>query len=373
MPKSLFILFILFFGFAGFSQSLPLSLASQVSVLTCGSGGELYTTFGHTAIRIYDPKRNLDVVYNYGMFSFSEGNFYLKFIKGDLKYFVAVSPFEEFLLEYKYDKREVIEQTLYLTQVQKQTLFDLLNTSLYTEEKYYTYKFIDRNCTTKVLDKINIILGETQIEKIDSKTITYREVLNPYFENHFWYKLGISIVFGTKVDQKATQLFLPIELLNSLNGFQNNGKPLVSKSEILVPVSQPEVRFSFFRSIYLIASILLLLLLFNSKWIFHSYLVLQGFLGICFIFLGFYSDHKELLLNYNALLFNPLYLLIPFAKSNRFFRILSITCGICLLGYLLIVLDKPHLSLVLPFLLTSFYILIWFWKRRKNQLLTSVV
>ena len=80
MLKKTFLFLSLLFSVVTFSQMAPLSENAKISVLTCGNGEELYTTFGHTAIRIQDVSNSLDVVFNYGMFDFREGNFYLKFV-----------------------------------------------------------------------------------------------------------------------------------------------------------------------------------------------------------------------------------------------------------------------------------------------------
>ena len=210
MIKKLLLFFVLISLQSGLAQNAVLSNNSKVSVLTCGSGSELYSAFGHTALRIQDASQGLDVVYNYGTFDFRTEHFYLKFIKGDLNYFVSASNFTDFIAEYQFDQRNVVEQIITLDQAQKQKLFDQLNTSLFSDEKYYTYKFIDRNCTTMVAEKINGLLGQAQIQKVDDKTISYRTLLYPYFENYFWYKLGINIVFGAKTDADAEKLLIII-------------------------------------------------------------------------------------------------------------------------------------------------------------------
>ena len=227
LKKILFISLFLFTTIA-FSQNPKLSPNTKVSVFTCGRGEELYSTFGHTALRIKDTINELDVVYNYGYFDFSTENFYFKFVKGDLQYFMNVTSYEDFVYEYQTDKRKVVEQTLNLPLAKKQELFDALNTSLLSNGRYYTYKFIDSNCTTMIVDKINSLFGKNEIQKVDDTSISYRTVLYPYFENFFWYKLGINIVFGAKTDKNAEQLFLPIELLNSLDKAKIDGKPFVS-------------------------------------------------------------------------------------------------------------------------------------------------
>src|SRR6476620_7089444 len=89
----LFLLLISFYPLLSVGQGIPLSEGAKVSVLTCGTGNEVYSLFGHTAIRIKDPARHLDMVYNYGAFDFEAPNFVLRFSKGDLQYFVTAEDF----------------------------------------------------------------------------------------------------------------------------------------------------------------------------------------------------------------------------------------------------------------------------------------
>ncbi len=361
MFKKLLLLLLLIFSGTSFSQNINLTDNAKVSIFTCGRGNELYTTFGHTAIRIKDEASNLDVVYNYGAFDFNTANFYLKFVKGDLQYFINATSYEEFIYEYQMEKREVVEQTLNFSLPQKQELFELLNTSLFSEERNYTYKFIDRNCTTMVVEKINKMLGKHLIQKVDDKTITYRELLYPYFENHFYYKLGINIIFGAKTDAKAEKLFLPSELMHSLNKAQINGKPVVTKTETIVVGEELESGFSFLNSIYFIALLLLILVITNNKKVFTTYLFLTGLLGLFLSLVGLYSLHKEVLWNYNALLFNPLFVLLPFLKGKAL-KITSVLCIVCIVIYVILMITKPHLWLMSPFILTTLFM---FWKTQR--------
>jgi len=371
MLKKILWFSIQLFSFIVFSQSPPLSSDAQVSIFTCDRGEELYSTFGHTALRIKDSNNALDVVYNYGYFDFRTENFYFKFVKGDLQYFMNVTSYDDFVFEYKLDRRQVIEQTLNIPLAKKQELFDALNKSLLSDEKSYTYKFIDRNCTSMVVNKINGLFGAEKIKKVDDKSLSYRSLLYPYFENYFWYKLGINIVFGAKTDQNAEKLFLPIELLHSLDKATIDGKPLVSKKEIVVQGVTVEPEFSFFNSIYLICVILLILIIINKRILFNGYLFVCGILGLFLCLVGLYSQHEELLWNYNALLFNPLFLLIPFVKEN-FLKKLYITLLVLLLIYFVIIVTKPHLMIMLPFIITNLYILMKLNGRNPLKLLSTI-
>jgi hypothetical protein len=371
MLKKILLFCLLLFSFIAFSQNPPLSPEAQVSIFTCDRGEELYSTFGHTALRITDPNNALDVVYNYGYFDFRTENFYFKFVKGDLQYFMNVTSYDDFVFEYKLDRRQVIEQTLNLPLAKKQELFDALNKSLLTDEKSYTYKFIDRNCTSMVVNKINGLFGTDKIQKVDDKSISYRTLLYPYFENYFWYKLGINIVFGAKTDQNAEKLFLPIELLHSLDKATIDGKPLVSKKETVVQGVTAKSQFSFFNSIYLICALLLIMVIINKIPLFKGYLFVCGILGLFLCLIGLYSEHDELLWNYNALLFNPLFLLIPFVKDT-FLRKGIMTLLVLLLIYCIVMITKPHLLIMLPFIVTNLYILLKLNGRNPLKLLSAI-
>src|SRR5689334_4761343 len=48
----------------------------QISLLTCSPGEELYSTFGHSALRVKDSATKTDIIYNYGTFDFDDPDFY---------------------------------------------------------------------------------------------------------------------------------------------------------------------------------------------------------------------------------------------------------------------------------------------------------
>ena len=105
-------LFILLF----FVLCLPKLLARnssthlRISVLTCSPGDELYSIFGHTAFRIIDSTRQTDLVYNFGTFDFEDADFYSKFTRGKLDYFLSTSSVQQFLYGYQLENRDVTEQ-----------------------------------------------------------------------------------------------------------------------------------------------------------------------------------------------------------------------------------------------------------------------
>jgi len=374
MKTKILLLFFMMISLISKSQNYPLSEQSKISIITCDKGDELHSLFGHTGIRIQDPIRNIDTVFNFGMFDFSTPNFYLKFVKGDLQYYVDQAPFEHFLYAYRLENRSVYEQELTLSLEQKQQLFDQLTKSLYSDDKFYTYKFIDKNCTTMVVDHLNVIYKEDIIQKTDEKNSSYRKVLNPYMDNLYFEKLGINIIFGYRTDEAAEQLFLPIELFNSLQKTTFQGKKLVGK-EITHFTRDSSIKTqSWWNKSILLYFILGLLLLLRSKWFFYVYLTIAGLLGIFLLTVGFYSEHREVLMNYNVLLFNPflLFLIYFYRKKNK--KWLEITEKIlvfCLFTYLLLMLNKAHLNLMAPFIITHILIFVFFHRRFRKLLTTK--
>ena len=343
-----------------YSQERTLSANSKISILTCGTANEAYSLFGHTAIRISDPENFIDVVYNYGAFDFSTPNFVLKFIKGDLQYFAAVHPYSDFINEYTYEHRDVYEQQLQISLPLRQDLYSNLQQSLTSGESYYTYKFIDKNCTSMVVDIINKSLKQNVVIKKGDTDITYRSILYPYFDNHFYEKLGTSIIFGKKVDQDGIQIFLPFELLESLKKISYNGQKLVTQT-IPVLTFEKQIESSWWNNPYSYLIALLLILILNIKKLNQFYFLLLSLIGLFFIFAGFYSFHEELAWNYNVLLFNPLLLVLLFftvTNNSRYIYKLAVANLICLVIYLILLANKAHLLIVLPMIITSGVLLV---------------
>lgn len=360
LKKFSFFLFLFLTIPVSFAQNLLLSKEAKVSVLTCGTGNESYSLFGHTAIRISDPFNNIDVVYNYGAFDFNTPNFVLKFIKGDLQYFAVAHSYGDFINEYQYDRRSVYEQELNIPYALKQKLFDNLNTSLASGESHYTYKFIDKNCTSMVVDIINKTLDTTAIVKNVDTDITYRTILFPYFDNHFYEKLGTSIIFGKKVDGLGTQIFLPFELQKSLKKVFYQNHPLAGENKTILEFPK-EVSGSWWNNVYTYLLFLGFIIAVNRKSAAAFYFTIMALLGVFFAFAGFYSFHKELAYNYNILLFNPSLLLLLYfyhTKNTKGLYNLALFNLVSLAIYLVILINKAHLCIVLPLVITSVVLLV---------------
>lgn len=350
---------LLIYSTSSFGQNILLSKNANVSVITCNTGNESYSLFGHTALRVSDPDNHLDVVYNYGAFDFATPNFVAKFSKGDLQYFAIAHSFSDFISQYTYEQRSVFEQELLIPLASKQQLFDNLNTVLASEKRYYTYKFIDRNCTSMVVEILNKTLKSNVIFKKTDSDKTYRSILYPYFDNSFYQKLGTSIIFGTKVDENGTRIFLPLELHQSLQQTQFENHLLSKESNTLLDFKK-ETPKSWWDNIYTFILMLGFIVILNKKSIDLFYLSIMGLLGLFFGFMGFYSFHQELAYNYNILLFNPFLLVLIYflyTKNKKWIINLSLLNFFFLFVYVVYMLNKIHLLIVLPLVLTSMALL----------------
>ncbi len=301
------VLFLLFF--AEKIQANPL----RVSLLTCGTGSELYSTFGHSAIRIIDSTNGADDTYNYGMFNFNDPQFYWKFVRGTLLYFSAKEPTEMFLYPYQIEGREVKEQALNITATQAQNLKFILDQNNKEENKYYHYDFLFNNCSTKLRDIFEQCFGKDLQwgQALPNDSLTFMGMLNAYLANTHWERVGIDVILSSKVHNQmsnAQSMFLPEWLSKNVTLATLQGQPLAKPSTIIVPTTapyskQPNTPFTSFLIVGIIGVLASVFIKNKKVWnaIDSFYFSTLGLLGIFFIFMHFFTDHVETKHNWNML------------------------------------------------------------------------
>jgi len=82
------------------AQQFELSEQAEISIITVGPGANLVDSFGHSAIRVKDESKGVDMAYNYGMYDFEAPNFYANFAKGKLLYSLGRYRFNNFMTYY---------------------------------------------------------------------------------------------------------------------------------------------------------------------------------------------------------------------------------------------------------------------------------
>lgn len=214
----------------------------RISLLTCSPGVELYSAFGHTAIRVTDATNGTDLVFNYGTFDDrNPTEFYANFTKGLMRYALSVYPFSHFMQEYQEQQRSVIEQPLQLSCASKLALQKALFLNNEEQNRFYNYYFHTDNCTTRARDMIAKHIGVPLVfaNILPSEPPTFRNLIHSYLDTsgQYWSKFGIDILLGANLDKKASNqeaMFLPDYLLKGFDNASINGQPIVSGKNMIV-------------------------------------------------------------------------------------------------------------------------------------------
>lgn len=327
--KKLFFFIVIILGLFGAakaqSQDSMQNTGLRFSLLTCDAGDDLYTIWGHTAIRVVDSVQHTDIVYNYGSFDFNEPNFIAKFLRGDLLYFISADSYQNFLYEYQYYGRDVHEQILQLSAIEKQKWQQELMINMIGDNRFYLYNFITDNCTTRIKDGL---LRHAKFNDASIAVPSFREaVVNaPYQVGLPWIGLGIDLLLGAVADKKPTpfqEAFLPNLLYQKL---AVNPALVASTKHLSFRQSTPTSNNAPF---YIVLSILLLYV-FASSWntlvtqrlaiiLDISFAFLLGLGGIIVFYMSQISFHTACHENYNLIWLHPLYLIaIPvYFISNK--------------------------------------------------------
>ena len=128
----------------------------RLILLTCAPGEEIYSLFGHTAIRYEDPVNGIDAVFNYGLFSFNTPNFILRFSLGETDYQLGATDYAHFAAEYAFDGRSVWQQTLNLSKEEKAELIRLLQKNYLPENRVYRYNLRKGNISRRAARRFAI-------------------------------------------------------------------------------------------------------------------------------------------------------------------------------------------------------------------------
>lgn len=329
----------IFFCIRGVSQTTDTTITSQIytpglriSLLTCGTGGEIWETFGHTAVRITDsaaqPPFN-DIVYNYGMFNGFDKDFELKFMRGKLNYFVATTFFGDFMEEYYEYGRSVQEQVLLLPNDSKQQIKAYLENNVLPSNRYYKYDFFFDNCATRIRDVFPRSLGaDFRFGKTLKKNQQYsfRYIMNEYFHRRHWERVGVNILLGSKIDQIMSDkdiMFLPDYLRDGVAGATLRGVPVSTAPITLLAGSLQKPDGT---NIPYIVTVLILLLTvgghriksikFIGRIMSVLLLTVSGLLGLFILIMWFGTDHQGCSNNYNLLWLLPTNLMLVFSRPK---------------------------------------------------------
>ena len=307
----------------------------EVSLLTADPGTELYSSFGHSAIRMRElGPGGRDLVFNFGTFDFDTPNFYGKFATGKLKYMLSVATYDRFIVEYDYYKRGLREQVLDLNEEQKDFLLQHLDAQYAPERRFYKYDFFYNNCATKIRDAFDVVIGE---QLVWSDTLaeekTFRNLIDEFVLPLPWADFGIDLALGSVIDRPATELekqFLPtyMEQAFAKATIVKNGvsRPLVKQSRVLLEYPKEATQQSLLNPsvvFWFLAIIFAALTGYGfkkgklMKVLDIALFGILGILGLVVTFLWFFTDHSATLWNWNILWAFPGHLVLVWGLVAR--------------------------------------------------------
>ena len=326
----------------------------QISLLTCQPHEEVYSLYGHTAIRYYDKTRNMDLAINYGMFSFKKPFFILRFVFGLTDYEMGIEPFDAFCAQYAGYGSGVYEQVLHLTREEKSRIANAINENYRPENRVYRYNYFYDNCTTRARDMLlNHLTRRLDVRIKDLKWESYRDLVHQCCRRTPWVKFGNDMLLGLQadfpIDYKQKQ-FLPENLKEDFEHiFLNTGKgkteKLVSRfGWVVLPGVQTEMAdfpLSPIACMLLLAGIIVLVTLLEGirktrfRWVDAAILLVCGLVGII-LFAMIFSQHPTVRLNLQILLFCPFTLLYIYSsvkksREKQFYKGMKVWCALLIL------------------------------------------
>jgi hypothetical protein len=307
----------------------------RVDLYTYGPGSVYWERFGHDALVITDTTTGEAYAFNYGLFDFDQEDFYLNFARGIMIYRAAAWPVVDDIREYSGEGRSITSQHLNLTPAQRAQLRDFLIWNVQPEHSRYRYRYFADNCTTRVRDVLDRVLGGTLQRQLAGPAAygeTYRSETDRLMSGQPWLMYLLDLGLGPYADQPLTRwsgAFIPARLMNELRDARAaDGAPLVQSTTLLSPqrlpsppASPPDMRWpSLIAGLVLGAAFIASAWLRNryevDRWWFvvvgSSYALLAGLAGALMLVLWFGTAHRAAWANENLWLFNPLaWLLIP--------------------------------------------------------------
>lgn len=335
-------------------EDIPPMDSVEFSLLTCQPHDEVYSLYGHTAIRYHELRPGgLDWAFNYGVFDFKKPHFVARFVFGLTDYELGAYPYKYFVKEYRRFGSMVTEQVLNLTDEEKMALHDALAINLRPENKIYRYNYFYNNCTTKARDIIeSCINGKVEYAGRKDYTPSYRDMVHSMTRNNPWSRFGNDLLLGIKADWKTDlrqQEFLPGNLMYDFDHAQiySNGsyRPLIKERRIAVPAGVQIIESGFPLTPLACAAILLAvgIVIFFFEWRKKRAFVLwdvllmmtTGTIGIV-LTLMLFSQHPTVSLNLQIILCNPLPWLFLWpvirGRETRYWKITAILAVLFLIG-----------------------------------------
>lgn len=329
MKKILLLSLLGILSFPVIAAQTKLSEEARISLMTSSPyEAEVFTVYGHAAIRVHDPSQSIDYIFNYGIFDFSKPNFVYRFAKGETDYRLGVTKYLDYVIEYQMQGSEITEQVLNLTKEEKEKIWEALLINYQPENRVYRYNFFFDNCATRPATIV-----EKQVEgEMDYlypyPSQTFRDLINYCSRNRPWLTFGCDLALGSPTDRMATpheMMFLPQFLKEAfahatITAKDKTTRPLVSETLVIKAEKVDERERDIWDTLtplvcgwILFATILALT---GWEWKRKRYFLAvdcilflaAGAGGIVLTFLSFVSEHPCTWPNWSLIWLHPLHL-----------------------------------------------------------------
>lgn len=303
-----------------------------VHLLTVGPGDAIWELFGHNALLVSDTDTGYSQAFNYGLFDIYTSGFYLEFLKGRMMYRVGALASDQLIEAYRSQNRRVWAQELDLAPGQKAELLGLLQTAVLPENMHYRYEYYLNNCSTKLRDVLDIVLGGQLRQATDGSATgtNWREQTRRLTAADPLGYLGIDLVLGPMGDEPTNrwqEMWIPMKLRDTVGALRvtrSDGTRvrLVRAEELWVASDRPVEAAAppsvvlLFLLCGMLAGVFLLvvgraasrgsrygragLALFGGLWGTFCFITGALLIGI------HWTDHQFMYWNHNVLLFSPL-------------------------------------------------------------------
>ena len=250
-------------------------------------------------------------MYGFGYFDFTEEDFFINFLFGDMRYYLGVEDAARELNYAAYQERSIHSQPLYLDSAQVMQLQTSLENLALPENRQYAYDYFTNNCTSQVRDIVNdLSAGQLYASNQQLTQTSWFDVSFPT-PGQGWMNLGLAIGFGWPAYQHRTEwelMSLPKQFFTRLQ--QGQGVAVQSTDVLYQPKIEELPRYRWINTHYpllLISGLLIIGLLLPGRIVVaHVWLWLQTVLGLGLVFLWFFTEHSVTHYNFNLLLLMPL-------------------------------------------------------------------
>lgn len=208
-------------GVAQQAVAPPDSSTLSIALVTMGPGTRVWERFGHNALWVRDTVSGFDRVYNYGMFSFQQEGYVQRFLQGRLEYWMMGFQSPQHFSTYVAADRSLWIQELNLRPEQRAELAAFLTWNDTPENRYYRYDYYLDNCSTRIRDAIDRVLGgriHALTATLESGT-TFRFHTQRLVADDVAASTGLLLGLGPFVDRPISvweEMFLPLKVREHL-------------------------------------------------------------------------------------------------------------------------------------------------------------